>query len=98
MAQRAFASSVLRLGVADRKQVGDIAAGLEKLPAVHVGTWTIAKLLVTDQVLEHDAWLSLTLADADAFITDRIVSYKGDKRADRLRFPDDLMQYLAWKS
>jgi hypothetical protein len=78
--------------------VRDVTAGLEQLPAVQVGSWTIAKLLVTDQLLEHDAWLSITLADADAFIIDRIVSYKGDKRADRLRFPDDLMQYLAWKS
>jgi hypothetical protein len=24
--------------------------------------------------------------------------YKAEKHADWLRFPDDLMQYLAWKS
>jgi len=91
-------AAVLRLGMIDRGQVPEIVADLEQAPAVQVGSWTIAKLLVTDQLLEDDSWFNLTLADADGFIIERIVSYKGDKRADRLRFPDDLMQYLAWKS
>lgn len=91
-------AAVLRLGILDRRDVPAITGGLEQLPAVQVGSWVIAKLLVTDQPREHDSWLNLALDDADEFIVDRIVSYKGDKRADRLRFPDDLMQYLAWKS
>jgi hypothetical protein len=91
-------AAVLRLGILDRRDVPAITGGLEQLPAVQVGSWVIAKLLVTDQPLEDDSWLNLALDDADAFIIDRVVTYKGDKRADRLRFPDDLMQYLAWKS
>jgi hypothetical protein len=53
---------------------------------------------VTNHRLPNEHWLNLTLADADDFVVNRVVTYKADKLADRLRFPDDLMQYLAWKS
>lgn len=87
-----------RLGMFEGELVPEIAEELEHASAIDVGSWSIVKLLVTKRPFREGYWLNLTLADADAFIANRVAVYKADKLADRLRFPDDLMQYLAWKS
>jgi len=91
-------AALLRLGMFEGELVPEIAEELEHASAIDVGSWSIVKLLVTKRPFREGYWLNLTLADADAFIANRVAVYKADKLADRLRFPDDLMQYLAWKS
>ena len=90
-------AAIRRLGLFDEEVANEIAAGLEQTSAIQVGPWIIAKLLVTNEPVAG-SWLNLTLDAADTFIANRIRKYKDEKDADRLRFPDDLMQYLAWKS
>jgi hypothetical protein len=90
-------AAIRRLGIVDGKVANQIAAGLEQTSQIEADAWIIAKLLVTNEPVAG-AWLNLTLDGADTFIANRIRRYKDEKDADRLRFPDDLMQYLAWKS
>lgn len=42
--------------------------------------------------------LNITLREFDEFIKKRIWKYRDPKNRDRLFFPDDLLQYLAWKA
>jgi hypothetical protein len=90
-------AALLRFGMFDRGRVPEIARQLERANSVDANSWTIAKLLVTKQPSRRRYWLNLTLTDADHFIANRIREYRTPKLADRLRFPDDLMQYLAWR-
>lgn len=90
-------AAILRMGIVEKAAANDIAMQLEQANGVEVGDWIIAKLLVSNETV-NGAWLNLTLEEADTFIANRIKRYKDEKDADRLRFPDDLMQYLAWKS
>ena len=92
-----LAAALRRLGMFEQGRVPEIVEQLEQASALDVDSWTIVKLLVTKQPFPEGYWVNLTLDDADDFIGRRITAYKADKSADRLRFPDDLMQYLAWK-
>lgn len=89
-------AAMRRLGIVDEDAANQIAAGLEQTSRIELDAWIIAKLLVTNEPV-NGTWLNLTLDGADTFIANRIRKYKDEKDADRLRFPDDLMQYLAWK-
>jgi hypothetical protein len=92
-----LATALRRLGMFEEGQVPGIVEPLGRAATVDVGAWTVAKVLVTGEPPPNGHWLSLTLAEADTFIANRITKYRIAKVADRLRFPDDLMQYLAWK-
>jgi len=90
-------AAIRRLGIVDGAAAERIAAELEHTSVLEIEAWVLAKLLVTNEPFPSETWLNLTLAEADAFIINRIRRYKDEKDADRLRFPDELMQYLAWK-
>ncbi|MGH9765199.1 MAG: hypothetical protein ACREDR_05420 [Blastocatellia bacterium] len=95
--QERIRAGVQRLGMFPEASVPEIVRELENTTMVHRESWTVAKLLVTDRPVRDRSSLILNLADADEFIWQRIHKFKDAKLADRLRFPDDLMQYLAWK-
>lgn len=69
--------------------------------AIHIDTeshFTVGKLLVALNMPRDDQiplCLKLTLEEAEDFILRRLSKYK-EKGSDRLRFPNDLMQYLTW--
>ena len=90
-------AGIRRLGIVDEAAAYELAVHLEHERRVDTGDWLVAKLLVSNAPFQGQSWLNLTLEEADNFITRRIKSYKNEKEADRLRFPDDLMQYFAWK-
>ena len=89
-------AGILRLGIIARDDVNEVATRLENVNEVGVGDWVIGKLLVSEESRDGP-WFNLTLSEADEFISNRIRRYKQEKDADRLRFPDDLMQYFSWK-
>jgi hypothetical protein len=61
------------------------------------GPYRLGKLLFSQQAVEG-AWLNITLQESELFIQDRLQKYSDSKRQARMFFPDELMQYLAWKS
>jgi hypothetical protein len=91
-------AALRRLGIFEREHADELAAALSDRALVQINSWTIAKLLITNAPVENQRWLGLTLEEADNFVVNRMITYKADKLADRLFFPDDLLQYLAWKS
>ena len=102
-AGRAFESGRLEyairfLGFAPPGQVGELARGLADKPSVEFAfDWKIAKLFVADNPQCADA-LNVSLQDALGFIRDRLASYRDTKSRDRIFFPDELMQFLAWSA
>lgn len=57
----------------------------------------MGKLLVSPARVESPRWANLTLTQAEEFIVQRMQAHARNKQGDRLRFPDPLMQFLAWK-
>jgi hypothetical protein len=90
-------AAIQRLGMFEPHLVEDLVEGLRVRSAVTRDAWSVAKLLVSNVPRPADSWLNLTLEDAEGFIRQRIHNYQAEKRADRLFFPDPLMQYFAWK-
>lgn len=61
------------------------------------GDWCIAKLLIAVSPSDPSA-VVLSLDDALAFIRTRLQTHARSKAADRLFFPDELIQFLAWEA
>ncbi len=61
------------------------------------GPYRLGKLLFSQRPV-RGAWLNITLQESEQFIKDRLQKYSDLKRQARMFFPDELMQYLAWKS
>ncbi len=61
------------------------------------GPYRLGKLLFSQRPV-RGVWLNITLQESEQFITDRLQKYSDLKRQARMFFPDELMQYLAWKS
>ena len=61
------------------------------------GPYRLGKLLFSQRPVSG-AWLNITLQESEQFITDRLQKYSDLKRQARMFFPDELMQYLAWKT
>jgi hypothetical protein len=61
------------------------------------GPYRLGKLLFSQRPVSG-AWLNITLQDSEQFIRERLHKYIDPKRQARMFFPDELMQYLAWKS
>lgn len=93
--------AIQRLGLVSHKSAREVARELASKATYEIHTTrppcVIAKLFVGQEPKESEEWLNLSLHDVDEFIRRRIEKYKERKLADRLRFPDELMQYLAWK-
>ena len=58
----------------------------------------IGKLLISNEPLLSDSWFNLTLDDAFHYIVQHFKKYVVDKEPDRYYFPDDLIQFLAWRA
>lgn len=90
-------AAVQRLGMFGPNLIEDLVEELSvRSTATRVG-WPVAKLLVSNTPRPGDSWLNLTLERAEDFIRQRIHNYEAEKRADRLFFPEPLMQYFAWR-
>lgn len=90
-------AAIQRLGIFEANLVEDIVEELRARSSTTRGNWSVAKLLVSNVPRADDLWHNLTLEDAEDFIRQRIHNYEAEKRADRLFFPESLMQYFAWK-
>jgi hypothetical protein len=97
-------AAVRRLGMAPRKKAQDLARALDSERVVscsETGRRKIAKLLVARQAnrsTTEGPWFFLALEDADQFILRRMKKYREAKSRDRMFFPSELIQYLAWKA
>jgi hypothetical protein len=61
--------------------------------------WLVGKLLITESSapISEQSYLTRSLNDVLRFIEQRLARHADRKRADRLFFPDELMQFLAWR-
>lgn len=74
---------------------------LQQLPIVTSNYYQIAKLIVTTETVEREdlpPCLHITLPHIEDFISDRMRKYAREKEGSRFFFPDDLIQYFAWKA
>lgn len=85
------------LGIVKPEKADALAKGLADKPSECVGDWTIAKLLIAERP-RNTGVLSVTVQGALNFIQKRLACHAERKRADRLRFHDELMQFLAWRA
>jgi hypothetical protein len=64
--------------------------------------YTVAKLAITTRLLPServkDVCLNRSLSEIESFIHNRMQAYADPKLRDRMFFPDDLIQYFAWKA
>ncbi|MBL8528753.1 MAG: hypothetical protein JNL68_13785 [Burkholderiales bacterium] len=65
--------------------------------SLHDG-WVFAKLLIAENLRDDGNAVGVPLNDALKFIQSRLQTHRVRKAADRLFFPDELMQYLAWRA
>jgi hypothetical protein len=87
------------LGVPGRP-VDNIANALTENATTLAGSyWLVGKLLITESPapITRQPYLQLSLDNALRFIDQRLTLHADRKRADRLFFPDELMQFLAWR-
>ncbi len=59
--------------------------------------YCIGKLLFSSSRKSDGLWLNITLQESESFIQKRLNKYKDTKMQARMFFPDELMQYFAWK-
>lgn len=98
----AFTPDRLRYALAFLGCVGEhvcdrVVAELEGTATVEAEGWIIAKLLIANEADQPDA-ACVSLDSALDFIQDRLGRFGQRKAADRLFFPDSLMQYFAWSA
>lgn len=90
-----------RLGFVKRGDKSeDVAiATLQTAPRYSGDGWTLVKVLVhANAPTTYAGCHFLTLESVENFIQERFYEHKVRKSADRLFFPDELIQYLAWKA
>lgn len=85
------------MGPIPEGELDAVLGALAKQPIVLANDWVVAKVLFAE---EPDSRLAVNvpLDDAVAFIERRLERHKHQKVPDRLSFPDELMQFLAWRS
>lgn len=93
-----LSQAVQRMGMFAREETTSITDELLCNPiSTKQGPYRIGKLLFSQQEM-GGAWLNITLQESEQFIRARLHKYSDPKRQARMFFPDELMQYLAWKS
>ncbi|WP_221088244.1 hypothetical protein [Deinococcus aquaedulcis] len=103
--------SVQRIGLVPRHQANQVAAALMPIrrdrraappQAVHDQRAVIGTLLVCPnaqaRTLRRRYTHVISLEHCDQFIQARMAKYRNYKHPGRLFFPDELIQYLAWKA
>lgn len=99
--------ALLRFGMFPKEAVSEIAGKLEGKPVVEEAGFVLAKVLIdvptkrpgpkAEGGLKLCPCLRMTINDTDAFIRQRMRSYKKHKGTSRMFFPGDFVQYLAWR-
>lgn len=95
--QPRLTAAVQRLGIVSKGKVPSIVAALLDQRSCKHEDWTIAKLLVTPH-MKPASWLNRSVEQLDRFICTRFKEFDLRKAGDRMFFPDELIQYLAWKA
>ena len=90
-------SALAFIGCLPAAQLDGALARLEQDRVVEVDGWTIGKLLVSPNTRAGN-YLSCELQHALGFIRQRIGRHAVRKAADRMFFPDELIQFLAWEA
>lgn len=95
--------AIQRLGFYDSQKgtIGKRVESLQKKAFVTNDYYQIAKVLVTSAPvgrLSLPPCLNITLPEIETFISKRMRKYAQEKSGSRFFFPDDLIQYFAWKS
>lgn len=89
--------SLQRLGLFPADMIDNVVEQLIRACSHRVDFVVVSKLLVGDiRPADVPLWRSITLAQVDTFICERVRRYRR-KGSDRMFFPDELMQYLAWR-
>lgn len=104
--KRAFSKDRLlyaleRTGFWPQKECHRIAGKLHAGAAYKTEVYHVAKLLISNSVPVGEdlpPCFQLRLNDVNSFIQARMQKYDFRKAPDRMFFPDDLIQYLAWAS
>lgn len=87
-----------RFGIIPKASVAAAANELLRNPVLSIGpNFTIAKLLISRTSSVDENYLHLSLVDVEKFILDRMERYRGRKDGERMFFPSELIQYLAYK-
>jgi hypothetical protein len=90
--------AVRRMGMFKSQDAESIVSDLQhEALTARRDSYRIGKLLFSQRVV-RGAWLNITLQEAEKFIQKRLTKYSDPKRQARMFFPDELMQYLAWKA
>jgi len=95
---------IQRLGLWELNQVHHIAHELENQSIYRdpERNFVVGKLLIAANMPSENAipavppCLKLHLGQLENFVFNRIDDYNNSKQGDKLRFPDDLMQYIVW--
>lgn len=108
LAEKAFSKARLRYAVKrfgfyhDSSTVDARVTELASNSVVTSKRYRIGKLLVTAKTVNslqtYPPCLHITLSDIEDFISKRMEKYSDRKLGDRFFFPDELIQYFAWKS
>lgn len=86
------------VGAFPEEDLDAIVKQLHTKPVVYaVNDWVVAKVLFAEEP-DQTCAVPVLLGDAITFIEDRLAEFHNRKSADRLFFPDELMQFLAWRS
>ncbi len=99
---RAFEVSRLKyslefVGAFPTEELDAIVEKLQTNRVVPVGdAWVVGKVLFAEAP-EPNCALAVSLDEALEFIEGRLARHRDRKSPDRLSFPDELMQFLAWR-
>ncbi|MBD0371452.1 MAG: hypothetical protein ICV60_11490 [Pyrinomonadaceae bacterium] len=91
-------AALQRLGMFEQAQIEGLTRDLQAASAARLDSWVVAKLLVSNGPRQNEQWNNLLLEEAETFVRLRLEKYKRQKYADRMFFPNELIQYLAWKA
>jgi hypothetical protein len=87
------------VGLVGEEQVGRLVSSLEAQSHIDVvPEWRVAKLLISEAPIDSADYFSLGLGDIHKFIEQRLRRFRAAKQASRILFPDELIQFLAWKA
>ena len=91
--------AIRRMGCLKKNRINLVVKELKDASFVKKNGWIIAKLLIRGKnEEERDGCLNLTLEEANDFIISRIKTHGASKSGAKLFFPDELMQYIMWKT
>lgn len=89
--------AIHRMGMFESENVSLLVEGLMQKSFVKEGSYCVGKMLFSHRKGDN-LWMNMTFEDTVKFIQKRMKNYSQDKRRARMFFPDELVQYFAWKA